>query len=114
MQRISQLYARIPCHAALVKRHFHEVLRKTRALYRKLIRQLPGQTRLSVYTYLKSPCLPQLAGRILLFRRGKKGESDPARGARKLRLHVDKKASLTRLAGSTRELGQRVNTVIVK
>ena len=43
--------------------------------------------------------------------RGKNGGSDPARGARKLRLHDKKKASLTRLAGLTRELGERVNTV---
>ena len=98
-------------HAALYDMSTR-VHRKTRALCRKLIRQLPGQTRLSVYTYIKLPCLPQLACRILLFRRGKKGGSDLARGARKLWLYDEKKASLTRLAGSTRELGQRVNAVI--
>ena len=94
-------------HAALYDMSTR-VHRKTRALCRKLIRQLPGQTLLSVYTYIKLPCLPQLACRILLFRRGKKCGS---RGARKLWLYDEKKVSLTRLAGSTRELGQRVNAV---
>ena len=74
--------------------------------------QSPGQTRLSVYTIKKLPCQTRLAGRILPFCWGRKGESDPPRGAGDLRLHWGKKASQTRLSGRTRELGLSVNAVI--
>ena len=73
--------------------------------------QSPGQTRLSVYTTKKLPCQTRLAGRILPFCWGRKGESDPPRGAGDLRLHWGKKASQTRLSGQTRELGLSVNAV---
>ena len=61
--------------------------------------------------YKKLPCQTRLAGRILPFCWGRKGESDPPRGAGDLRLHWGKKASQTRLSGRTRELGLSVNAV---
>ena len=45
--------------------------------------------------YKKLPCQTRLAGRILPFCWGRKGESDPPRGAGDLRLHWGKKASQT-------------------
>ena len=62
--------------------------------------------------YKKLPCQTRLAGRILPFCWGRKGESDPPRGAGDLRLHWGKKASQTRLSGRTRELGLSVNAVL--
>ena len=59
--------------------------------------------------YKKLPCQTRLAGRILPFCWGRKGESDPPRGAGDLRLHWGKRASQTRLSGRTRELGLSVN-----
>ena len=49
--------------------------------------------------YKKLPCQTRLAGRILPFCWGRKGESDSPRGAGDLRLHWGKKASQTRLSG---------------
>ena len=63
--------------------------------------------------YKKLPCQTRLAGRILqVFCWGRKGKSDPPRGAGDLRLHWGKKASQTRLSVRTRELGLSVNAVI--
>ena len=63
--------------------------------------------------YKKLPCQTRLAGRILPFCWGRKGESDPPRGAGDLHLHWGKKASQTRLSGRTRELGLSVNVVYI-
>ena len=76
--------------------------------------QSPGQTRLSVYTTKNCKCQTRLAGRILPFCWGRKGESDPPCRAGDLRLHWGKKASMTRLSGRTRELGLSVNAVITR
>ena len=90
-----------------------DIIRKTRSSTGSWSANCRGRLGFLFTRTQNSRVCPSSRGRILLFWRGKKDGSDPARGARKLRLHEDKKASLTRLAGSTHELGERVNTVYV-
>ena len=68
-----------------------------------------------LFTHTQNCCVcPSSRVESYYFGGAKKAGQTRLAGLEKLRLHDEKKVSLTRLAGSTRELGERVNTVIVE